>query len=54
MKARKVFLEFAKKIKLKGLQVYISNNEYYNYGYIIEGNKIGYFQLDNWGREYLF
>ena len=54
MNARKVFLEFANKIKSMGYEVYISNNEYYNYGYIIEGNKIGYFQLDNWEENICF
>ncbi len=48
MNKRKLFLQYAKQIKDLGYTVYISADEYYNYGYIVnKNNSICYFQLSD-------
>lgn len=48
MRKRETFLQYAKQIKNLGYTVYISADEYYNYGYIVnKNNSICYFQLSD-------
>ena len=49
-KKKETFLAYCKEIKALGYKVLISDDEYFNYGYIVNSeNKIGYFQLGTYG-----
>ena len=43
---KKEFLAIAEKIKSFGFYVYITDSEYYNYGYYTDNTNIAYFQYD--------
>ena len=50
MRTREKLLEYAYKIKSLGYKVYVSTDEYFHYGYVVnEQDQIGGFQLDNFG-----
>lgn len=47
---RERFLEYAKEIKDLGYRVFVCDDEYWNYGYVInDKDEIGYFQLGDYG-----
>lgn len=46
MKTKEKFLRFTEKVKAMGFDVYVSNSDYYHYAFVMDGDNIGYFQLD--------